>query len=89
VLSIQRAHQSLTPGYLDFGAVNITDGNLSRSLWAYLNNPEEERAKYNTTGDDGSTDKALTLLRFQRASDLKNMGILSWYAVHGTSLLVS
>jgi neutral ceramidase len=88
LLSIQRAHQSLTPGYLDFGMVNVTDANLSRSLWAYLNNPEEERAKYNTTGDDGSTDKALTLLRFQRASDLKNMGVLTWYAVHGTSLLV-
>ncbi|KAI1453429.1 neutral ceramidase [Annulohypoxylon moriforme] len=81
VLSIQRAHESLTEGYLDFGAVNITDGNLSRSLYAYLANPAEERAQYSD-----STDKEMTVLRFQRASDGKNMGILTWYPVHGTSV---
>lgn len=32
-------------------------------------------------------DKALTLLRFQRASDGKNMGVLTWFPVHGTSML--
>lgn len=81
VLSIKRAHESLTEGYLDFGAVNITDGNLSRSLYAYLANPAEERAQYTD-----STDKEMTVLRFQRASDGKNIGILSWYPVHGTSI---
>ena len=50
-------------------------------MWAYLNNPAEERAQYNTT-----TDKTLTLLRFKRASDSKNIGVLTWYPVHGTSL---
>ncbi|KAI0894574.1 neutral ceramidase [Annulohypoxylon nitens] len=81
VLSIKRAHESLTEGYLDFGAVNITDGNLSRSLYAYMANPAEERAQYSD-----STDKEMTVLRFQRASDGKNMGILTWYPVHGTSV---
>lgn len=81
VLSIQRAHESLTEGYLDVGTVNITDGNLSRSLYAYMNNPEEERAQY-----DSSTDQTLTMLRFQRASDGLNMGVLTWYPVHGTSM---
>lgn len=81
VLSIQRAHESLTTGFLDVGTVNITDGNLSRSLYAYLNNPEEERALYDT-----STDQTLTMLRFQRASDSLNMGVLTWYPVHGTSM---
>lgn len=81
ILSIQRAHESLTTGYLDVGTVNITDGNLSRSLYAYLNNPEEERALY-----DSSTDQTLTMLRFQRASDGLNMGVLTWYPVHGTSM---
>lgn len=81
VLSIQRAHESLTTGYLDVGTVNITDGNLSRSLYAYLNNPEEERALYET-----STDQTLTMLRFQRASDGLNMGVLTWFPVHGTSM---
>ncbi|KAI2468199.1 neutral ceramidase [Annulohypoxylon bovei var. microspora] len=81
VLSIQRAHESLTEGYLDYGAVNITDGNLSRSLYAYMANPAEERAQY-----ADSTDKEMTVLRFQRESDGKNMGILTWYPVHGTSI---
>ncbi|KAI1656316.1 Neutral/alkaline nonlysosomal ceramidase [Daldinia decipiens] len=81
VLSIKRAHESLTEGYLDFGAVNITDGNLSRSLYAYLANPAEERAQY-----EDDVDKEMTVLKFQRASDGKNIGILTWYPVHGTSI---
>ena len=73
---------SLVQGYLDVGTVNVTDANLSRSLYAYNANPASERAQYADT-----TDKMLTLLRFQRESDSKNMGILTWYPVHGTSML--
>ena len=29
----------------------------------------------------------MTLLKFTRASDGKSIGILNWFAVHGTSLL--
>lgn len=29
----------------------------------------------------------MTLLRFQRESDLKNIGVLTWYPVHGTAML--
>ncbi|KAH8884685.1 neutral/alkaline non-lysosomal ceramidase [Thozetella sp. PMI_491] len=82
VLSIKRAHESLTEGYLDFGSTNISDANINRSLWAYLANPAAERAQFT---DD--VDKELTLLRFQRASDLKNLGVLTWFPVHGTSML--
>ncbi|KAI8631066.1 neutral/alkaline non-lysosomal ceramidase [Xylariaceae sp. FL1651] len=81
VLSVKRAHESLTEGYLDYGAVNITDSNLSRSLYAYMNNPAEERALYTDT-----VDKEMTVLKFQRASDSKNIGILTWFPVHGTSV---
>ncbi|KAI1429789.1 Neutral/alkaline nonlysosomal ceramidase [Xylaria sp. FL1777] len=81
VLSVKRAHESLTEGYLDYGAVNITDSNISRSLYAYMNNPAEERARYTD-----SVDKEMTVLKFQRASDSKNMGILTWFPVHGTSV---
>lgn len=82
ILSIQRAHQSLAPGYLGFGSTNITDANLSRSVYAYLANPAAERAQYT---DD--VDKAMTMLRFQRASDRKIIGVLTWFPVHGTSML--
>ncbi|KAK3303343.1 Neutral/alkaline nonlysosomal ceramidase [Chaetomium strumarium] len=82
VLSIKRAHESLQEGYLDFGTTRIPDANINRSPFAYLANPESERAQYT---DD--VDKDLTLLRFQRASDGKNIGVLTWFPVHGTSML--
>ncbi|KAL2016866.1 hypothetical protein VTK56DRAFT_2900 [Thermocarpiscus australiensis] len=82
VLSIKRAHESLQEGYLDFGTTHISDANINRSLYAYLANPEAERAQY-----PDSVDKTLTLLRFQRASDGKNIGVLTWFPVHGTSML--
>lgn len=66
------------------GTVNLTDANLSRSLYAYMNNPAEERALY-----DSSVDQTLTMLRFQRASDGLNVGVLTWFPVHGTSMYVS
>ncbi|KAI1132803.1 Neutral/alkaline nonlysosomal ceramidase [Nemania abortiva] len=81
VLSVKRAHESLTEGYLDFGAVDITDGSISRSLYAYMNNPAAERARYTD-----SVDTEMTVLKFQRASDSKNIGILTWFPVHGTSV---
>ncbi|CAM1501953.1 Fc.00g039370.m01.CDS01 [Cosmosporella sp. VM-42] len=82
VLSIKRAHESLEEGYLDVGTAEVKDGAINRSLWSYLHNPEAERAKYST-----NVDTTLTLLRFQRASDNKNIGVLTWFPVHGTSLL--
>ncbi|PNY27686.1 Neutral ceramidase [Tolypocladium capitatum] len=82
VLSIKRAHESLQEGYLDVGTTVIEDGAINRSLFAYLANPQEERDKYNA-----ETDNIMTLLRFRRASDRKSVGVLTWFPVHGTSLL--
>lgn len=80
VLSIRRAHESLAAGKLTVGTTNI-DANINRSPYAYLANPSSERLNY---VDD--VDKNLTMLRFTRA-DGKNIGVLTWYAVHGTSML--
>ncbi|MDI1485496.1 MAG: hypothetical protein OHK93_000634 [Ramalina farinacea] len=82
VLSIRRAHEGLRPGYLSFGSAVVKDANINRSLYAYLANPAKERAKY---ADD--VDKELTLLRFKDARSRKDMGILTWFPVHGTSML--
>ncbi|KAH8893207.1 Neutral/alkaline nonlysosomal ceramidase [Thozetella sp. PMI_491] len=88
VLSIRRAHESLQPGYLSAGTTKVFGANINRSLFAYLANPEAERARYNiSTEDDGSVEKDLTLLKFQRASDFKNIGVLTWFPTHGTSML--
>ncbi|KAL5121413.1 hypothetical protein ACEQ8H_000484 [Pleosporales sp. CAS-2024a] len=82
LLSIQRAHEGLSLGTLSAGSAKLTDTNINRSLFAYLANPEAERARYT---DD--VDKTMTLLKFTRASDSKNLGVLTWFPVHGTSLL--
>ncbi|KAK6541901.1 hypothetical protein TWF694_007678 [Orbilia ellipsospora] len=82
VLSIKRAHQSLTPGYLTSGATELQNAAINRSPFAYLANPAAERAKY-----DADVDRTLSMLRFTRASDNKHIGVLTWYSVHGTSML--
>ncbi|KAF3058531.1 Neutral ceramidase B [Daldinia childiae] len=88
LLSIRRAHESLVPGHLSVGSTKVFGANINRSLFAYLSNPEEERAKYNISSeDDGSVEKDLTMLKFQRASDSKNIGVLTWFPTHGTSVL--
>lgn len=90
LLSITRAHESLAPGTLSVGSTKVFDANINRSLFSYLANPEEERARYNvSTEDDGSVEKDLTLLKFQRGSDGKNIGVLTWFPTHGTSMLAS
>ncbi|KAF2276603.1 neutral ceramidase precursor [Westerdykella ornata] len=82
LLSIKRAHEGLTLGTISSGTTKISNANINRSLYAYLANPEQERARY---PDD--VDKTMASLRFTRASDGKHIGILTWFAVHGTSLL--
>jgi neutral ceramidase len=82
LLSIKRAHEGLTLGTVSAGSAKIADANINRSLFAYLANPQAERDRYT---DD--VDKTMTLLKFTRASDGKNIGILNWFPVHGTSLL--
>lgn len=82
VLSIKRAHESLQPGHLEASSEDVLDANISRSPYAYLANPAEERSRY-----EHDVDKTMTLLNFVRASDGKSMGILNWFAVHGTAML--
>ncbi|ODH13914.1 hypothetical protein ACO22_06804 [Paracoccidioides brasiliensis] len=81
LLSIRRAHESLAPGCLTFGSTVVEEGAINRSPSAYLANPEEERNRYSS-----DVDNTLTLLKFDRLSDLKTVGILTFFPVHGTSL---
>ncbi|KAK0209482.1 Neutral/alkaline nonlysosomal ceramidase [Armillaria fumosa] len=80
VLAAQRAHNSLAPGSLSLGNTTILDANINRSPSAYLNNPAEERARYQY-----DQDKDMTLLRFDDESG-EARGFLSFFAVHGTSI---
>ncbi|OAA77231.1 neutral ceramidase precursor [Akanthomyces lecanii RCEF 1005] len=87
LLSIQRAHESLAAGTLSIGRTKIFGANINRSLFSYYANPEEERARYNiSVEDDGSVEKEITVLKFQREVDGKNIGVLTWFPTHGTSM---
>lgn len=83
VASIKQAHENLAPGYLSVGASDITDANINRSPFSYMANPEEERQRYKS-----DVDKSLTLLRLAHATDngSKDIGVLTWFPVHGTSM---
>lgn len=88
LLSIRRAHETLQPGTLTVGTSKIFGANINRSLFSYLANPKEERARYNVSKeDDGSVEKDMTMLNFERASDGKSIGVLTWFPTHGTSML--
>ncbi|KAJ9658601.1 hypothetical protein H2198_003619 [Neophaeococcomyces mojaviensis] len=81
VLAIQRAHQNLKPGYLHLGH-GLTSGiSANRSPYAYLANPDAERARYET-----DTDVDMTVLSFEDAESGDLFGALTWLPVHGTSL---
>ncbi|KAE8324452.1 Neutral/alkaline nonlysosomal ceramidase [Aspergillus sergii] len=81
LLSIQRAYDSLAPSTISVGTINIEDANINRSPYSYLANPPAERAQYSS-----DTDTTMTLLTFDRLSDGKTTGVLSFFSVHGTSL---
>ncbi|KAM3425257.1 Neutral ceramidase [Cercospora zeina] len=82
--SVKQAHDRLSPGYLEIASVRVEDASTNRSPWAYLQNPIEERSRY---GDD--VDKQMTALRFSHSTETgnKQVGVLTWFAVHGTSML--
>ncbi|KAF9479377.1 ceramidase [Pholiota conissans] len=80
VLAVKRAHASLAPGKLSLGNTTILNANINRSPTAYLANPADERARYQF-----DQDKDMTVLRFDDASG-NARGLLSFFAVHGTSL---
>ena len=82
LLSIRRAHETLAPGYLSVGSVDIENANINRSPYAYLANPQQERLDY-----EHDVDKVLTMLKFQSAENGRNLGVLTWFPVHGTSML--
>lgn len=79
VRSIQQAHQSAQPGNILIAQGDVPDAGRNRSLVAYMNNPEEERAGY-----DSNTDTTMTLLRFETAEGA--VGCLNWFAVHPTTM---
>ena len=78
--SIVRAHNNLKPGNIRINTGELDNCGWNRSPLAYDENPDEEKARYNS-----NTDKTMTLLRFV-SSDGSDLGMVNWYAVHPTSV---
>lgn len=75
VESIVIAHNNLTPGNLLINQGQLYDANINRSPSAYLNNPAEERAKYNY-----DTDKEMVLVKMVDANG-GDLAMVNWFAV--------
>jgi len=75
VLSIKRAHDSTTPGYLSLSKGMIEGANVNRSPYAYEANPAAERDQYELIG--GEVDKVMTALTFKK-KDGTPLGYLSF-----------
>lgn len=81
VESIYMAYQNMEEAKIKSNVGKLQDANINRSPTSYLLNPEDERLLYS----DGDTDKDMFLLKFTSADDKTELGILNWFAVHGTS----
>ncbi|XP_072522781.1 neutral ceramidase [Salminus brasiliensis] len=80
VKSIDVAHNNMRPGRIFLNKGEILGSNLNRSPHSYMNNPEEERKRYNS-----NTDEQIVTLKFTDL-DGDGMGIISWFAVHPVSM---
>ncbi|XP_046405501.1 neutral ceramidase [Ischnura elegans] len=81
--SIVRAHENMVPGRIFFTQGELLDTSVNRSPSSYEANPEYERSRY-----PYNTDKQMMQLRFMSTEELGNrpLGVISWYAVHPTSM---
>ncbi|KAK3164819.1 hypothetical protein QOZ80_1AG0025230 [Eleusine coracana subsp. coracana] len=78
--TIVEAHNNLRPGKIYVNKGDLLDAGVNRSPSAYLNNPAEERSKYQY-----NVDKEMTLIKFV-ADDVGPIGSFNWFATHGTSM---
>ena len=81
--AIFRAYNSLEEGSISVAEDLLFESNINRSPSSYLLNPESERDQYSKEGD---TDKRMLQLKFTTRNTNKDIGILNWFSVHGTSM---
>jgi neutral ceramidase len=92
--SILRAYQNLQPGSIELQKDKLNGANINRSPTSYLLNPQSERDLYQDDGDTDKTMLQLLLSQYQQRNGIgrknngssKPVGLLNWFAVHGTSM---
>merc|ERR1719193_1483597 len=80
VRSIERAHDSMRPANIFVNQGDLLDANINRSPYAFEFNPAQERLKYKH-----NTDTLMTVMKFVGANK-EDIGMISWFAVHPTSM---
>ena len=78
-----RAYNNMEDGSISVAKDLLFDANINRSPSSYLLNPQSERDQYINEGD---TDKNMLLLKFTNTVNNESIGMLNWFAVHGTSM---
>lgn len=81
LLSIERAHDDIKPAKIYYSQGELLEASINRSPTSYENNPADERARY-----AHNTDKTMYLLKFVDSKSNQPIGMLNWFAVHGTSM---
>lgn len=79
VAAIVAAHEDLQPGDILINKGEVEDAGVNRSMAAYEQNPEEERARYASP-----INTEMTLLSLIGADG--PVGMVNWFAVHPTSM---
>lgn len=87
--AIKQSHDNLVAhpqdGKIHLNLGELTGANKSRAIPAYLENNQAERDQYlDSLGQDVTTPRLMTLLRFQRNNG-DEVGSMNWFAVHPTS----
>lgn len=80
VRSIAQAHRQLQSGSVLVNRGGLQDSSVNRSPTSYDRNPEAERKQFSR-----NTDEDMVVLRLQSDSG-RELGMLSWFAVHPTSI---
>lgn len=75
--AVERAHNNLAPGRIYFNRGKLKNASINRSMPGYTKNKDADKFP--------SIDEDMTVLRFVQGMD-KDIGMLSWFAVHPTNL---
>jgi len=81
--ALLQAYRQLQPASIHLAQGLLWDANINRSPTSYVLNPPEERVAYAKEGD---TDKNMLQLTFTSTDTNETLGLLNWFAVHGTSM---
>lgn len=79
VEAIVRAHRDARPGGIRFGRTELHDASVNRSKKAFDANTAADKAHY-----PQAIDPAMLVMRFTQGG--RDVGMISWYSTHGTSL---